>query len=121
MEQYVEFYIGVLKKWNIFSGRARRKEYWMFFLMNFILFTILGVLIQFPYMGDVFYIISVLLSFALIIPNLALSIRRLHDTNHSGWLLLLGLIPLIGAIILLVFFIQGGTSGNNKYGPNPKA
>ena len=121
MEQYVELYKDVLKKWNVFSGRARRREYWMFFLMNFILFTILGILSQLPYVGTLFSIVSALASLALIIPGFTVCIRRLHDTNRSGWVLLLGLIPLVGAIILLVFVIQEGTHGDNKYGSNPKA
>jgi len=126
MEQYVELYTGVLKKWNVFSGRARRREYWMFALMNFIIFVILGVVggilgqIWGP-LATLISVVSALLSLVLIIPNFAVGIRRLHDTNRSGWLFLLALIPLIGVIILLVFFIQEGTSGGNKYGSDPKA
>jgi len=118
MGQYIEFYTGVLKKWNVFSGRARRREYWMFALINFIIFTILGVLSQ---ISGIFTIVSTLLSLVLLVPSLAVGIRRLHDTDRSGWALLLALIPLVGFIILLVFFIQEGTSGDNKYGPDPKA
>ncbi len=117
MEQYIESYIGVLKKWNVFSGRARRKEYWTFALMNFIVFTILGALGQ---ISSIFSIVSLIFSLVLLLPGIAVSIRRIHDTNRSGWTLLLAFIPLIGAIILLVFFIQEGTSGDNGYGPNPK-
>ncbi|MDR1506208.1 MAG: DUF805 domain-containing protein [Treponema sp.] len=116
----MEWYIGVLKKYAVFSGRARRKEYWMFFLFNCIVSIILGLLGRIPGAGSVFGIVSIIYSLALIVPSLAVAVRRLHDTNRSGWMFLLILIPLVGAIIVLVFSVQDGTPGDNKFGPNPK-
>ena len=117
----MEWYIGVLKKYAVFSGRARRKEFWMFVLFNFIIGMVLGILSNIPGLGIVFIIISSLYSLAVLIPGIAVCVRRMHDTNRSGLLLLLGLIPLAGAIILLIFTLQEGTSGDNQYGANPKA
>jgi uncharacterized membrane protein YhaH (DUF805 family) len=113
----MNWYIGVLKKYAVFSGRARRKEYWMFFLFNFIVYIVLpvveGVLGSRGIMG-------MLYSLAVLIPGIAVSVRRLHDTNRSGWWLLIGLIPLVGAIALLIFMVQDSQDGENEYGSNPK-
>lgn len=104
------------KKYADFSGRARRSEYWFFSLAAFIAYVIayaIGAAIgnQFLY-----YIVAL----ALFVPGLAAGARRLHDTDKSGWLLLIGIIPILGAIVLLVFFVQDGTPGTNQYGPSPK-
>ncbi|MDR2702015.1 MAG: DUF805 domain-containing protein [Spirochaetaceae bacterium] len=115
------WYFSVLKKYAVFSGRARRKEFWMFFLFNFLIGIVLGILSKIPAVGTVIYGLSVLYSLAVLIPGLAVSVRRLHDTNRSGFFLFFALIPLVGAIILIVFAAKEGTSGNNNYGPNPKA
>ena len=102
-----------------FEGRARRKEYWMFFLFNFIVSTVLSII-----MGMISEtaasVVSGLYGLALLLPGLSLGVRRLHDTGKSGWMILLGLIPLVGAIILLVFFCTDSQPGTNEYGPNPK-
>lgn len=112
-----------MKNYATFTGRARRKEYWMFVLF-YVLFSI-GVSIidqvlgttdpdtGVGYLGGLYYL-------ALLIPSLAVGARRLHDTGKTGWLLLLILIPIIGWIILLIFFIQDSQPGENKYGLNPK-
>ena len=113
----MNWYLEVLKKYAVFSGRARRKEFWMFFLFNLIITFVLGfieVLVGGP------GIVGTLYGLALLIPSIAVSVRRLHDINHSGWWLLIGLIPLIGAIVLLVFMVQDGKPGKNQYGANPK-
>lgn len=120
----MNWYLAVLKNYVGFSGRARRKEYWMFVLFNLI-FAIAAVLID-NVLGlaikDVgygpFYILYAL---ATLIPSLAVGVRRLHDTGKSGWYFLLGLIPCVGGIILLVFFVTPGDSGSNLYGDDPKA
>ena len=117
----MEWYIGVIKKYAVFSGRARRKEFWMFFLFNFIISAVLGALSKISGVGIVIQILSAVYSLALLVPGIAVCVRRLHDTNRSGLLVLLGLIPLVGAIILIVFAAQEGTPGDNQYGPNPKA
>ena len=116
----LESCIAVLKKYAEFSGRARRREYWMFALANLIVAAVLGILSQIPVLGILFVIISSLFSLAVLVPGIAVSVRRLHDTNRSGLMLLLCLIPLVGAIIVLYFAIQEGTQGENQYGPDPK-
>ncbi len=112
----MNWYLGVLKKYTVFSGRAQRAEYWYFTLFNLIIILVLGfidgLLGTAPVLGGI-YLLAVLL------PAIAVCIRRLHDTDRSGWWLLLGLIPLAG-LVLLVFMVLDSTSGENQYGPNPK-
>ena len=114
-------YFAVLKKYAEFSGRARRREYWMFALANLIVAAVLGILSRIPILGLVFAIASGLYSLAVLVPGIAVSIRRLHDTNRSGFMLLLCLIPIVGFIIVLYFAIQEGTHGENQYGSDPKS
>ena len=121
----MNWYLDVLKKYVVFSGRARRKEYWMFTLFNVLIsiaLTFLDVLLLGHDMGDPesIGIVSTIYSLAVLLPSLAVSIRRLHDTDRSGWWLLIALIPLIGAIVLLVFMCLDGTRGSNRFGVNPK-
>ncbi|MCB9426645.1 MAG: DUF805 domain-containing protein [Flavobacteriales bacterium] len=119
----MEWYLAVLKNYANFNGRARRKEYWMFTLFNVIfcvaaavLDNILGITMQgIPY-GPI-YGLYVL---ALLIPGLAVAVRRLHDIGKSGWILFIALIPLIGSIWLLILLVKDGQLGDNKYGNNPK-
>lgn len=113
----MQWYLKVLQNYIGFSGRARRKEYWMFTLINFIVIIILSILESLLGLPG---FISGLYSLAVLIPGLAVSVRRLHDTGKSGWWLLLSFIPIIGAIILLVFFALDSEDGANQYGPNPK-
>jgi uncharacterized membrane protein YhaH (DUF805 family) len=102
-----------------FTGRARRSEYWYWTLFVVIVSFVVG------FVGgvnsDLSNIITAIVSLALFLPGLAMSVRRLHDTDRSGWFVLLALIPLVGFIILLVFYVQEGTPGDNKFGANPKA
>ena len=113
-------FMAVLKKYAEFSGRARRREYWMYTLANLIIAAVLGILSQIPVLGIFFVILSSLYSLAVLVPGIAVSIRRLHDTNRSGYMLLLLLIPLVGLIIVIYFTVQEGTRGENQYGPDPK-
>lgn len=112
----MNWYLEVLKKYAVFNGRARRKEYWMFLLFNLIISFIIGfveVFVGSPgYIGLLYYL-------AVIIPGIAVTVRRLHDTERSGWWLLIVLVPIIG-IMLLVFMVLDSKSGLNKYGANPK-
>jgi len=110
----MSWYLAVLKKYAVFGGRARRKEYWMFVLVNALIAVGLGVLD-----GDQ-GVLAGLYSLAVLVPSLAVSVRRLHDTNRSGWWLLIALIPLAGAIVLLVFTLQDSDRIENRYGPSPK-
>ncbi len=113
----MNWYLAVLKNYVGFSGRARRQEFWMFVLVNFIIGVVLGILGR---IAGVFYVISYLYELAILLPSLAVGVRRLHDTGRTGWWLLIGLIPLVGWIVLLVFYCTAGDSGANKYGPDPK-
>jgi uncharacterized membrane protein YhaH (DUF805 family) len=113
----VNWYLAVLKNYAGFSGRARRTEYWMFFLINLIIVVVLdliGMAIK------VSTLLGGIYGLAVLIPSLAVGVRRLHDTGRSGWWLLIGLIPVIGTIILIVFMATEGQPGDNQYGPNPK-
>jgi len=104
-----------------FSGRAARSEYWYWVLFA-VLLAIVGRIIDYAvgfHAGA--GIFSAIVGLAVILPDLAVGVRRLHDRDKSGWFLLLCLIPLIGSIILLVWFCQRGTSGANRFGPDPLA
>jgi len=112
----MNYYVDVLKKYTVFTGRARRKEYWMFALFNFLIG--IGISIIEGILGtNIIYIVYCL---AIFLPSIAVGIRRLHDTGRSGWWLLIGLIPLIGAIVLIIFFVQDSQKETNQYGPCPK-
>jgi uncharacterized membrane protein YhaH (DUF805 family) len=106
-----------LNKYAAFSGRAQRSEYWYFFLFMVVVNVVASVLDS-AIFGDipVLYLIATL---AIIVPSIAVGVRRLHDTDRSGWWLLLGFIPVVGAIVLIVFFCQPGTVGPNQFGPDP--
>ena len=119
----MNWYLEVLKKYAVFGGRARRKEYWFFVLFNFIFAVVLafidGMIGTFNAETG-FGVLSGIYGLAVFIPGIAVTIRRLHDTDRSGWWLLICFIPLIGAIWLLVLLVIDGTSGQNQYGPDPK-
>lgn len=99
-----------------FNGRARRKEYWYFVLANFLISIVTNVLV---FVSDSLSFVGIIVGLALFIPSLAVTIRRLHDTNKSGWYLLLGLIPLVNFYLLYLMFVEGDR-GPNQYGPDPK-
>ena len=103
----------VLQRYAKFDGRAGRSEFWWFVLANFLCFVVLAILIQ---IASIFFIFYIGYALAVLVPSLAVAVRRLHDSNKSGWLLLLGLIPFVGFIILLVFYILEGTAGPNDHG-----
>ena len=120
----MNWYLEVLKKYAVFSGRARRKEYWFFVLFNIIIGLVLGFIDGVIGSASAEAGVGLLYgiyTLAILIPSIAVGVRRLHDTDRSGWWLLIGLIPLIGAIVLLVFMVQGGKPGANQYGADPKA
>jgi uncharacterized membrane protein YhaH (DUF805 family) len=110
------------QKYVDFNGRARRSEYWFFALFTALVSIVGGIL------DAIFGLkgfsqgtgpIQGVLQLALLLPSLAVGARRLHDTSRSGWWLLIGLVPLVGWIVLLLFFIQDSQPAN-KYGPSPK-
>jgi uncharacterized membrane protein YhaH (DUF805 family) len=100
----------------VFSGRASRPAYWWWFLFGIL--VAIGASIIDAAIGTT-GVISGLAGLALVLPGLSVSIRRLHDIDRSGWWILIGLIPLIGFIVLLVFYLREGDAGENKYGPPP--
>jgi uncharacterized membrane protein YhaH (DUF805 family) len=110
-----------LQKYVTFSGRARRSEFWYFVLFNVIVGIVAGIIdaIIGTRSSNGTGLIQNLASLALLLPNLAVGARRLHDTDRSGWWLLIGLIPIVGAIVLIVFFVQD-SHADNHYGPSPK-
>ena len=118
----MDWYLAVLKKYAVFSGRARRKEYWFFVLFNIIISIVLSIIDISIGTGTAEEpgMLSIIYSLAIIIPSLAVSVRRLHDTDRSGWWLLILLIPFIGLIVMLVFMLLDSSPGTNKYGANPK-
>ncbi|MBA9083889.1 uncharacterized membrane protein YhaH (DUF805 family) [Fontibacillus solani] len=117
----MSWYLKVLKNYVGFEGRARRKEYWMFVLFNFIISFVLGFIQGFTKaFVDIGNILTILYNLAVFIPALAVTFRRLHDTGRSGWWVLISLIPIAGGIVMLVFTCLDSDEGNNKYGPNPK-
>ena len=120
----MNWYLKVLKNYAVFSGRARRKEYWMFVLFNLIFIAvaiILDNILGTAYENVGYGLFYTLYALAVLIPSLAVAVRRLHDTERSGWFILIGLIPIVGGIWLLVLLCLAGTAGENKYGADPKA
>ncbi|WP_373490032.1 DUF805 domain-containing protein [Parasphingorhabdus sp.] len=111
-----------LRRYAEFGGRSRRREYWMFFLFTVLLglgtalFDTLAFGLEFDDNGP----LSILTNVALLIPSLAVGVRRLHDVGRSGWWLLLFFVIIIGWILLIVFFVTDGDHGDNAYGPDPK-
>ena len=120
----MQWYLAVLQKYAIFQGRARRKEVWMFLLISaiiYIVLTIVDLLIGLYDTDTGVGLLSGLYWLAVIIPTLAVGARRLHDTGRSGFWLFLYLIPVIGWIVLIVFYATDGDMDENEYGPDPKA
>ncbi|MFQ1921527.1 DUF805 domain-containing protein [Aeromonas veronii] len=115
----MNWYISVLKQYAVFSGRARRTEYWMFVLCNVIVMLLLGMVDKL--IGGNNELISSIYSLAVLLPSLAVAARRLHDTDRSAWWLLLGLIPIIGTLVLIYFMVSNGQQGPNRFGDDPKA
>lgn len=113
-----------LKKYAVFSGRARRAEYWWYTLL-ILIGTIVLAIVDVAVVGveamDTYGVgpLTGLFALATLLPSLGVSIRRLHDLDKSGWWLLLAILPLIGGLILLFWYVQRGTTGDNSYGPDP--
>ena len=114
--------VCLTQKYVDFSGRARRSEYWYFVLFGIIVGVVAGIIdgiLGTRGTAGGTGLVGAITSLALLLPNLGVGARRLHDTGRSGWWLLIGLIPLIGWIVLIVFFVQD-SHPDNQYGPNPK-
>jgi len=118
----MHWYLEVLKKYAVFDGRARRQEYWMFVLISsFLPFVVLllAALLGMQ-MGTGVSVLLTVYWLAILLPSIAVWVRRLHDTGRSGWWVLASFVPLLGAIALIVFSLQDSETGANQYGPNPK-
>lgn len=114
----LEYVKAAFNKYAEFSGRARRSEYWYFYLFATLVGVVLSIL-----GGEVSFIFTIayiIFSLGTMIPFLAVTVRRLHDTGRSGWYLLIGFIPLIGAILLIYWLATEGDVGPNEYGLDPK-
>jgi uncharacterized membrane protein YhaH (DUF805 family) len=108
--------VVVLQKYTQFVGRAGRAEFWWFVLASFIISTVLSLLGR-AWVG--FAVLGFIYSLAVLVPSIAVGIRRLHDTGRTGWWILIGLVPLVGFIVLIVFFAAQGNPGPNQYGAPP--
>ena len=128
----MKWYLAVLRNYAGFTGRAHREEYWMFFLFNLLFNSLvmtldhfLGTSYKFPSGYEGFYYSFGLLQIAygllILLPNLAVNVRRLHDVGKSGWMILLAFLPVVGWIWLFVLLVTDSQPGDNQYGPNPKA
>lgn len=120
----MEWMILPLKRYADFQGRSRRKEYWMFTL-GVVIVAILVAFVEVALgldgsVGDSYGPLTLLLLLAIIIPGIAVQVRRFHDQDKSGWFVLIGLIPFVGSLIVFVFMCLAGTDGPNRFGPDPK-
>ena len=124
-----------LRKYAVFSGRARRSEFWFFWLFLIGIEVAFSILIglaggsitdpanRFGAMSgpaQALFALYALVMLGLLIPSIAVAIRRLHDTNRSAWWILIGLLPILGALVLIVFYVLDGTPGPNRFGEDPK-
>jgi uncharacterized membrane protein YhaH (DUF805 family) len=118
------YYLNVLRQYATFSGRARRAEFWYFALFSLLISIGLTILDRLIFgvnsEGHPRQVLAALYGLAVLIPGLAVTVRRLHDTDRSGWWWFICLIPFVGAIVLLVFEVLDSTPGPNRFGPNPK-
>lgn len=120
----MEYMLMPLKRYADFQGRSRRKEYWLFLLGVVIAVIVVGVIEAVlglsGSIADAYGPLSLLLIVAIIIPSLAVQVRRFHDQDKSGWFVLIGFIPFVGSLIVFVFMCLAGTDGPNRFGPDPK-
>lgn len=119
----MNWYMQALKKYAVFSGRSRRKEYWFFVLFYVLISIVLGIIdtVIGTTTAKGFGILGAIYALILLIPSVAVTVRRLHDTGRTGWWVLIGFVPVIGWLVLLVFMFLDSEPGVNKYGPSPKA
>jgi uncharacterized membrane protein YhaH (DUF805 family) len=116
----IQWFVYSIKNFKDYRGRARRLEYWYFVLCNVLISLGIGLFLRWVLGDTLTDILSSLVSLAMLIPAVTLSIRRLHDTGRSGWFLLLNFLPVLGWIVLLFFLVQPGHPSDNLWGSNPK-
>jgi uncharacterized membrane protein YhaH (DUF805 family) len=131
----MEWMLMPLRRYADFSGRSRRKEYWMFTLFILLVYAVVGILFvmganfaalgtggdpEISVIGWIAIALFVIFALAIIIPSIAVIVRRLHDQDKSGWFILIQFVPYIGGIVMLVFMCIEGTKGENRFGPDPK-
>ncbi len=119
----MNWYLQALKKYADFSGRARRREYWfyiLFYVIILVVLTICDTIIGTTVQGAGLGILTLIYLLVVLIPTLAVTVRRLHDTGRSGWWILIQLVPIVGVFILLYFLVSDSNPGTNAYGPSPK-
>ena len=122
----MSWFVGAVKKYAVFAGRARRKEFWFFYLF-YVIFALAAAIVD-SVLGTEYSVaetasiglFSSVFVIAMMLPTFAVLARRLHDIGRSGWWILIGLIPIIGAIVLLIFTVRDSQEGENRFGPNPK-
>ena len=122
----MSWFVGAVKKYAVFAGRARRKEFWFFYLF-YVIFALAAASVD-SVLGTEYSVaetasiglFSSVFVIAMMLPTFAVLARRLHDIGRSGWWILIGLIPIIGAIVLLIFTVRDSQEGENRFGPNPK-
>ena len=126
MDAFHTYYLDVVKnRYADFEGRARRREYWMFALFNVVVavgfVAVAGVLgLVSEILAGLFFLLYYLYALAVLVPSLAFTVRRLHDTGRSGWWVLVSVVPFVGGFVLLYFMVVEGDAGPNAYGPDPK-
>ena len=114
----MNYYLDTFRKnYANFQGRAGRAEFWNFFLFNLLAYIVLSILTAI--VSDLAFL-SYIYGLGVLVPSLGIGARRLHDTNKSGWLQLIGIIPIVGVIVLIVFWALEGTAGPNKFGADPR-
>lgn len=118
MNVFTTYFLNVVKNHYFdFNSRANRQQFWMYTLVYAIIYIAFAVLTAVtPKIGWIFALVNTLLGLALILPSLSITARRLHDTDHTGWWMLINLLPLVGNIIFLVFLVLPGTPGQNRFG-----
>ena len=118
-----DWYYKVILNYTNFNGRARRQEYWYFTLVNVLVNLVMGIIdrvIGSVMQMDNFGFFSVISALFIMIPSIAVTVRRLHDSGRTGWWALIAFVPVIGILVLLYFLIQDSEEGSNQYGVSPK-
>lgn len=119
-EEFADYYVKAWQNYTNFSGRARRKEFWYVFIINLAISFVLSLFSR-TFLGPIAALLSFAYSIAFLLPGIALSVRRLHDTGRSGLWLLIGFVPIIGVIVLIFFFASDSQSGPNQYNADTMA